>query len=40
METMLLLAGSALLFGGPAGALSPPDPFVLAAEGVTRLDLY
>ena len=37
---MLLLAGSALLFGGPAGALSPPEPYVLAAEGVTRLDLY
>lgn len=36
---MLLVAGSALLSGSPAGALTPPQPYVLAADGVTRLTL-
>ena len=39
MGAMLLLAGSGLLSVGQAGALSPPEPYVLAADGVTRLTL-
>ena len=36
---IFLVAGSALLSGSPAGALTPPEPYVLAADGVTRLTL-